>query len=162
MASRRRKPCDRCGGRRQVAGGEHMGRVEWLKCSGCGGTGRQPTERDRLKAARRAYLASKPRCACGRVAVQSPWADVFLCRRHREPEDLPDLDDCMCYWPRVCSGLGVIECSGCGGDSCVCICGGGPIECDGCRDCNYGRGDDDFDEPGMGPDETCDGDGYPF
>lgn len=43
-------------------------------------------------------------------------------------------DDCMCDWPEGCAGLGTLYCSGCGGDLCVCVCGGG-LECDGCEDC---------------------------
>ena len=27
---------------------------------------------------------------------------------------------CICDWPDECSGLGIIECDGCGGDLCVC------------------------------------------
>ena len=51
--------------------------------------------------------------------------------------------DCICDFPlESCGGLGVIYCEGCGGDLCVCICGG-EIECSGCAEC---AGDaDDYD-----------------
>jgi len=53
-----------------------------------------------------------------------------------------DLDDgCMCEWPDGCAGLGVLQCRGCGGDLCVCTCGG-EIECDGCEDCSDGQRED--------------------
>lgn len=41
---------------------------------------------------------------------------------------------CMCEWPEGCGGLGVVFCDGCGGDLCVCQCGG-EMECDGCDEC---------------------------
>jgi hypothetical protein len=41
---------------------------------------------------------------------------------------------CECEWPRTCGGLGVLICRGCGGDLCVCRCGG-EEQCDGCVEC---------------------------
>jgi hypothetical protein len=44
--------------------------------------------------------------------------------------------DCFCMWPAEleCDGLGVIVCEGCGGDQCVCRCGG-EMPCPGCDYC---------------------------
>lgn len=56
---------------------------------------------------------------------------------------------CMCDWPDECNGLGILHCDGCGGDLCVCRCGG-EIDCGGCINCNYGESDegpDDYDKP---------------
>jgi hypothetical protein len=39
--------------------------------------------------------------------------------------------ECICEWPSHCGGLGMIFCEGCGGDCCVCECGG-EAECFGC------------------------------
>ena len=52
------------------------------------------------------------------------------------PEEIDDTDDidCMCDFPPECDGSGMVECDGCGGDACVCICGG-EIECCGCPEC---------------------------
>ena len=52
---------------------------------------------------------------------------------------------CMCEFPETCGGLGALICDGCGGDLCVCICGG-EIECPGCAECNYGEYNDDDDQ----------------
>lgn len=55
-------------------------------------------------------------------------------------------DACMCCFIDACSGTGVIHCSPpCGGDLCICVCGG-ETDCGGCAAC---RGLDDFcdDEP---------------
>lgn len=41
---------------------------------------------------------------------------------------------CMCEWPDGCGGLGTLICDGCGGDTCVCQCGG-EMECPGCDEC---------------------------
>jgi hypothetical protein len=41
---------------------------------------------------------------------------------------------CICEWPDGCGGLGAIFCEGCGGDVCVCCCGG-ESECFGCDEC---------------------------
>jgi hypothetical protein len=46
-----------------------------------------------------------------------------------------DDDDCLCEWPESCGGLGVVQCEGCGGDQCICECGG-ECECFGCEDCD--------------------------
>ncbi len=44
---------------------------------------------------------------------------------------------CICDFPDNCGGLGVVDCSGCGGDQCVCAaCNGqGRQECEGCGEC---------------------------
>lgn len=113
---------------------------------------RRRIHRARLKAARRAYLASKPRCACGRVGVEAVYfmlrdaaeQEGWLCRGHRLPEETPDLEPCMCIWRRSCYGTGMIECRGCGGDNCICLCGG-EMDCDGCRDCDDEDPDEDHD-----------------
>lgn len=40
-----------------------------------------------------------------------------------DPEDLDvDEDGCDCEWR--CNGMGTLTCDGCGGDQCVCYCGG--------------------------------------
>lgn len=46
---------------------------------------------------------------------------------------------CVCDWPKArdavkCNGTGVQHCAGCGGDQCVCVCGG-ERECPGCAAC---------------------------
>lgn len=57
---------------------------------------------------------------------------------------------CVCDWPKparptrvdalvdaldfLCSGTGVQYCKGCGGDLCICVCGG-ERECPGCDAC---------------------------
>lgn len=51
---------------------------------------------------------------------------------------------CSCDWPRTCGGLGILQCEGCGGDQCVCRCGG-EEECDGCPDCR----EDEYDDSGF-------------
>lgn len=44
-------------------------------------------------------------------------------------DDSPD--DCMCEWR--CNGMGTLQCDGCGGDQCVCVCGGEDGgDCPGC------------------------------
>lgn len=40
----------------------------------------------------------------------------------------------MCDFPAGCGGLGTLHCTGCGGDLCICTCGG-ETECDGCDEC---------------------------
>lgn len=43
--------------------------------------------------------------------------------------------ECICDFEEgACGGLTVVYCSGCGGDQCVCPCGG-ESECFGCSDC---------------------------
>lgn len=49
---------------------------------------------------------------------------------------------CMCDWPSECSGTGTVNCSGCGGDICVCRCGG-EQSCPGCTYCQDWDCDDD-------------------
>jgi hypothetical protein len=56
---------------------------------------------------------------------------------------------CECDWPATCGGLGVLVCGGCGGDLCVCPCGG-EESCDGCAECE----DDDIDEPTPNPEDV--------
>ncbi len=48
---------------------------------------------------------------------------------------------CICDWPDHCGGSGLATCRGCGGDQCVCLCGG-EDECPGCHACAE---DDDGD-----------------
>lgn len=55
--------------------------------------------------------------------------------------------DCMCTF-NGCAGTGVAHCSPpCGGDLCVCVCGG-EAECDGCDACDvhYDLDSPDFDD----------------
>jgi hypothetical protein len=52
---------------------------------------------------------------------------------------------CECDWPRTCGGSGILKCHTCGGDFCICWCGG-EEECWGCADCEN-------DEPGYDEDE---------
>lgn len=49
---------------------------------------------------------------------------------------------CMCDWSDGCGGTGVLYCDGCGGDICICRCGG-EMPCDGCEDCGDGQIFDD-------------------
>ena len=49
---------------------------------------------------------------------------------------------CICDFPNGCGGLGILLCNGCGGDLCVCLCGG-EAECFGCEECEY---EDDYEE----------------
>lgn len=49
-------------------------------------------------------------------------------------------DACGCNFGRECNGLGTLHCEaapegGCGGDLCICACGG-ERECPGCDWCN--------------------------
>ncbi len=50
--------------------------------------------------------------------------------------------NCCCDFPETCSGTGILMCDGCGGDICVCRCGG-ECECYGCEAC--GDGIDDYE-----------------
>jgi len=50
-------------------------------------------------------------------------------------------DACICDFPATCGGFGLLLCDGCGGDQCICTCGG-EAECYGCQDC---CADDDDD-----------------
>jgi hypothetical protein len=52
---------------------------------------------------------------------------------------------CMCEWPSDGGGSGVLYCEGCGGDLCVCECGG-EEPCDGCEYCLDTEYDDDWDD----------------
>lgn len=45
------------------------------------------------------------------------------------------MTDCMCEWDPGCSGTGTVYCRGCGGDQCVCVCGG-EMDCEGCELCD--------------------------
>jgi len=56
---------------------------------------------------------------------------------------------CICDWPRSCSGSGMLECRGCGGDQCVCAaCSGQGVKaCLGCDDCAYLDDDVGDDRP---------------
>lgn len=45
-----------------------------------------------------------------------------------------DVERCICEWPDSCGGTGEMECEGCGGDQCVCHCGG-VYPCFGCPAC---------------------------
>lgn len=56
---------------------------------------------------------------------------------------------CICDWPKSCGGSGIIYCEGCGGDICICRCGG-EDECPGCPDCNDGRLEQDSDREMFG------------
>lgn len=63
-----------------------------------------------------------------------------------DPED--DLDDCDCEFPDSCGGTHLLVCEGCGGDTCVCDCGGEQV-CPGCDDClddDEFEDDDEFDD----------------
>jgi hypothetical protein len=40
----------------------------------------------------------------------------------------------MCVWQSGCNGVGLVHCQGCGGDQCICVCGG-ERECEGCDAC---------------------------
>lgn len=46
---------------------------------------------------------------------------------------------CICDWEDGCGGTGTLYCTGCGGDQCVCRCGG-EMPCFGCEDCNFWEG----------------------
>lgn len=48
---------------------------------------------------------------------------------------------CICEWEDGCGGTGVIYCAGCGGDQCVCQCGG-ELPCGGCEECDFFDDDD--------------------
>jgi hypothetical protein len=54
---------------------------------------------------------------------------------------VPGRMKCICDWPDTCGGVGILFCDGCGGDTCVCTCGG-EMECD-CHECEDKY---DFDE----------------
>lgn len=53
---------------------------------------------------------------------------------------------CICDWESTCGGTGVLRCRGCGGDLCICVCGG-EDECPGCLYCDeYDGLDDEYDD----------------
>lgn len=58
-----------------------------------------------------------------------------------------DESDCLCVFPMHCGGVGYRDCHGCGGDVCVCTCGG-ERECSGCADCAHHDDAIDFEEDG--------------
>lgn len=60
---------------------------------------------------------------------------------------------CMCDWGDGCAGTGTIHCRGCGGDLCVCRCGG-EMECYGCEDCDFGEADE-YDPEQAEIEELC-------
>jgi hypothetical protein len=60
------------------------------------------------------------------------------------------VNECGCDWPDDCAGLGVLHCKGCGGDLCICKCGG-ELDCDGCDLCGWGDDLDPLDD-GSDPD----------
>ena len=60
---------------------------------------------------------------------------------------------CICEWPDGCGGTRTLYCDGCGGDQCVCRCGG-EMPCVGCDEC---PGDDDYDDWDDEPDESSGG-----
>jgi len=37
-------------------------------------------------------------------------------------------DDCCCEFDDTCGGSGMLYCRGCGGDLCICLCGGNDDE----------------------------------
>lgn len=51
------------------------------------------------------------------------------------------MSECICEWPDGCGGTGALDCEGCGGDICVCKCGG-YLPCGGCDECPG----DDYEE----------------
>jgi hypothetical protein len=65
----------------------------------------------------------------------APAMDDLLPRDELEGDEL---DDCGCVFHPECSGLGTIYCDPpCGGDQCICLCGG-ERECPGCDSCGAG------------------------
>lgn len=90
--------------------------------------------------ARRTTAARARRSGCAIVDVRY--------RRHVLPESDGLDNGCMCILRgATCAGTGVIECRGCGGDNCICTCGG-EFDCEGCEDCvsDADDGSDDCDE----------------
>ena len=53
------------------------------------------------------------------------------------------MSPCICEWPLDCDGSGTLECDHCGGDFCICLCGG-EATCNGCQNC---ASDDDYYDP---------------
>lgn len=52
---------------------------------------------------------------------------------------------CRCDFPAECNGTGVLHCDGCGGDLCVCVCGG-EASCNGCEACEVAVDEYEGDE----------------
>jgi hypothetical protein len=52
---------------------------------------------------------------------------------------------CVCDWPDRCAGSGILRCHGCGGDLCICPCGG-QEDCPGCVECEDDPYDDDLED----------------
>lgn len=67
------------------------------------------------------------------------------------------MSPCICVFPSDCGGLGMLLCDGCGGDLCVCHCGG-QMDCEGCDRCSD-RDDDYLDVDGAEDDECTAGGG---
>lgn len=57
---------------------------------------------------------------------------------------------CLCTFPTDCAGTGLLICEGCGGDQCVCRCGG-ERPCQGCDWCEPPDLSESSDEPGGEP-----------
>lgn len=55
---------------------------------------------------------------------------------------------CGCEF--VCE-MGRLTCHTCGGDGCVCACGGDGGDCDGCDECEWEEADDDCDDEEVTP-----------
>lgn len=55
---------------------------------------------------------------------------------------------CGCEFPDQCNGSGFLECDGCGGDICVCKCGGMTIcpGCEYCEDADFAEEDEDEED----------------
>ena len=79
-------------------------------------------------------------------AGEDVWFDCKHCDAWAEAI-LDEDGDCECEWESGCSGTGVVHCRGCGGDLCICTCGG-ESDCFGCDMCSDGddpAGDDGYD-----------------
>lgn len=62
--------------------------------------------------------------------------------------------DCMCIVDG-CAGTGFANCAGCGGDLCICVCGGDG-DCPGCDRCEPRLASDNYETaqaPGTPPEE---------
>lgn len=69
------------------------------------------------------------------------------------PEERPV---CICEWADGCGGVGTVFCEGCGGDLCVCLCGG-EVPCRGCLEC---MDDEDYENDAFRSCYRCGGRGY--
>lgn len=75
---------------------------------------------------------------CGTVKHSSREAALRHCAKMHNEATYARLDEgCLCEFRAGCGGLGTLVCQGCGGDLCICICGG-ETECFGCEDCDHG------------------------